>query len=298
MKYNKRIMFLCLTIMFVFTACSKHKHTFVDADCNNLAICSECRETTDEALGHTSVIGVCSRCGEIGDKELLATLNSNFEQMMEAGTPLFSCLSGIADLDANTQHERYLEADKYTDTMMCIYDKIITICANSEELKPIVYQTNLLKNTCPPPISGSDATALANQGILYQLHLQQLSSSCSYMSEIMGYLSGNGNQPAGIQYFEEVPDMATPDSIIYGISYKSTENAPGNIQYMYLIGDDETDAMLNYNLFISAIELGTGLKVDISDSMAMVFQNGNMVSVMMAGYDSSIGYFLTVSFQG
>lgn len=61
MKYDKRIMFLCLTIMFVYTVCSKHKHTFVDADCNNPANCSECRETTDEALGHTSVIGVFYR---------------------------------------------------------------------------------------------------------------------------------------------------------------------------------------------------------------------------------------------
>ena len=292
------VVFQIVLMTILLSACGMHNHQYMDATCEKPAICSECKETMGDALGHTSTVGICSRCGKTGNEELISALNTDFEQMIETGTHLFSCLAGIADLDANTQHERYLEANKYTDTMMCIYDKIITICENAEELKPIVYQTNLLKNTCPPPISGSDATALANQGILYQLHLQQLSSSCSYMSEIMGYLSGNGNQPAGIQYFEEVPDMATPDSIIYGISYKSTENAPGNIQYMYLIGDDETDAMLNYNLFISAIELGTGLKVDISDSMAMVFHNGNMVSVMMAGYDSSIGYFLTVSFQG
>ena len=56
--------------------------------------------------------------------------------------------------------------------------------------------------------------------------------------------------------------------------------------------------MLNYNLFLSAIETNTELKVDVSDSMVIVSQDGKMVSVMMAGNDVSIGYFLTVSFQG
>ena len=298
MKYNKRIMFLYLTIMFVFTACSKHQHTFVDADCNNPAICSECREITGEALGHTSAIGVCSRCGEIGNKELLATLNTNFGQMMEAGTPLFSCLSGVTDLDANIQYGQFLEADKHTAAMASVYEEIIAVCTGYEELNGIVYQTNLLKSTCPPPISGSDATFLANQGVLYQLYLQQISSSCSYMSENLDYLAGNRDKQVEITYFEEVPNMPTPDSVIYGISYKSTENASGNIQYMYSIGDNETDAMLNYNLFLSAIETNTELKVDVSDSMVIVSQDGKMVSVMMGGNDVSIGYFLTVSFQG
>ncbi len=292
------IPFVYVLIATLLSACGTHQHTFVDADCNNPAICSECMETTGEALGHTSAIGVCSRCGEIGNEELLATLNTNFAQMMEAGTPLFSCLSGVADLDANTQYEQFLEADKYTAAMASIYEEIITVCTDFEELKGIVYQTNLLKSTCPPPISSSDATSLANQGVLYQLYLQQISSSCNYMSESLDYLAGNRDKQVEISYFEEVPNMPTPDSVIYGISYKTTENAVGNIQYMYLIGDNETDAMLNYNLFLSAIETNTELKVDVSDSMVIVSQDGKMVSVMMAGNDSSIGYFLTVSFQG
>lgn len=293
----KKIFATLVLINLCLTACTAHEHSFSEADCIHPATCTECGETTGEALGHTSSVGVCSRCGMVGNEELLATLNADFEHMMEAGNPLFSCLAGITDLDADKQYSKFLEADQCTKTMLNIYEEIIAACVNSEELNTIAYQTNLLKSTCPPPISGSDAMSLANQGVLYQLYLQQLSSSCRYISEYLNYFAGNGEPPAEITYFAEIPELPTPDTIIYGISYNSTQNAPGNVQYMYLLGDSETDAMLNYNLFLIAIEGNTSLKVDISDSMAMVYQNGNIVSVMMAGNDSSIGYFLAVSFQ-
>lgn len=294
---KRSIAFLIATMLILLSACRTHRHQYSDATCNHPAVCAECGETEGEALGHTSAIGVCSRCGEIGNEELLATINKNFEEMMEVGTPLFSCLSGISDLDASAQYEKFLEADQYTATMAGIYEKIVAVCADLEELDTIVYQTKLLKNACPPAISGSDATSLANQGVLYQLYLQQLSSSCCYISECLDYLAGNRERPEAIPYFEEVPQMPTPDAILYGISYHSTQTAPGNIQYMYLLGDSETDAMLNYNLFLSAIGANLEMEVDISDSMAILYQNGNMISVMMAGNDSSIGHFLAISFQ-
>lgn len=292
------IVLIFIQSLFLVSCGQPHNHLYSEADCVHPATCVECGATQGDALGHTSVIGACSRCGEVGNEDILATLNTKFEQMMDAGTPLFDCLTGVTALDDGTQYEKFLEADKYVAIMVSTYEEIISACANYEELNGIVYQTNLLRYACPPPISGSDATSLANQGVLYQLYLQQLSSSCSYMSECLAYLSGNGGQLAKVAYFEEVPDIPTPDSVIYGISYESTVNAQGNIQYMYLLGDSETDATLNYNLYLSAIEASTELQVDISDSMAMVSQNGNLVSAMMAGNDSSIGYFLTVSFRG
>lgn len=286
-----------IVISILFSACSTHQHQYLNATCNNPAICSVCNAPTGKALGHTSAVGVCSRCREIGNKELLTTININFERMMEAGTPLLSCLAGISDLDASAQYEKFLEADRYAATMASLYEEIVITCTDFEELYTIVYQANLLKKACPPAISGSDTISLANQGVLYQLYLQQLSSSCSYISEYLDYLAGNRDNSEEISYFEEVPELPTPDAIIYGISYLSTQNASGNIQYMYLLGDSEADATLNYNLFLSAIEANTELTVDISDSMTTLSQNGNMVSVMMAGNDPSIGYFLTISFR-
>ncbi len=297
MKNTKLMLFLFVMLMFIFTACGKHQHIFNDVDCQNPAVCLECKETIGEALGHTAVIGVCSRCGEIGNEELLNMLNTNYEQMTEIGTILFSCLSDVNALDDNMQYENFLKADKYIIKMASIYEKMLMVCMDYEELDTITYQLKLLKNSCPIPISDSDATSLINQKFLYSLYLQQLSSSCSYISESLDYLTGNRKQQATILYFEEVSDMPTPDSIIYGIWYDTTKNDSGNIQYTYLIGDNEIDAMLNYNLYLHAIESGSELKVDISDSMAMIYQNGKMVSVMMAGNDTSKGYFLTISFR-
>lgn len=291
------VVLISIQSLFLASCGQLHSHVYSAADCIHPATCIECGATHGDALGHTSVIGTCTRCGEIENEDILATLNTDFLQMMEVGTPLFDCLSGITALDASIQYEKLLEADKYSAMMISIYEEIISVCANYKELNTVAYQTNLLRNTCPPSISGSDATSLANQAVLYQLYFQQLSSSCSYLSESLDYLAGNGEQPGEVAYFEEIPDIPTPDSIIYGISYHATQSAPGNVQYMYLLGESETDATLNYNLFLLAIEANTELKVDISDSMAIIYQNGNMVSAMMAGNDTSVGYFLTVSFQ-
>lgn len=91
--------------------------------------------------------------------------------------------------------------------------------------------------------------------------------------------------------------MPTPDSIIYGITYDSEKTDSGVKQFMYLIGNNESDANMNYNIYLSAVEMNESLKVEITDTYAYVTKNGNMVSAMMAGTDSIKGYFLIVSFQ-
>lgn len=288
----KRIMVIaCVLATLCLTACGAHEQSVSVDESIPQVTYTECNEMENETLGRTSLDD------KMGNEEVLAALNTNFERMIEAGTPLFSCLSGITELDVGAQYEHFLEADKCTAIMEMIYEEIIANCTGYEELNTVLYQTKLLKHACPPAISGSDATSLANQAVLYQLYLQQLSSGCSYLSESLDYLVGNREQPEEITFFEEVPEVPVPDSVMYGISYHSKQNAPGNIQYMYLLGDSETDAMLNYTLYLSAIQMDSELKVDISDSMAMVSLNGNMVSLMMAGNDPSLGYFLAVSFQ-
>lgn len=293
----KRTLAAFVLVSLCLTACGTHKHIFSEADCIRPATCTECGETADEALGHTASVGICQRCGVIQNEGILVQLNDLFADIMEQGTALIECTSEIGTMSEQLQYEQFLEADKHTATTTSTYEEILSTCAGFEELNTIVYQTNLLKNACPPPVSGNDATSLANQAVLYQLYFQQLSSSCSYLSESLDSLAGNGEHPREVAYYEEVPSIPAPDSIIYDISYHSTQNAPGNVQYMYLLGDSETDATLNYNLFLAAIKMNTELQIDISDSMAIIYQNGNMVSVMMASNDPSIGYFLAVSFQ-
>lgn len=297
---KKLILCACLTALAtcrVLTAYAEHQHTYSEANCKNAAVCSECGETIQEALGHTSSVGVCLRCGNVQNEDLVNTLNTCFAEIMDIGNNLISCVSCIADLDDDTQYNKFQIADGYVSDMKNLYSSIIASCKNISELDNLVYQITLLQNSCPDAIQGNDATSLANQTFLYQLYLQQISSSFNYFSEYMDYLAGNRDLPEGTQYFEEVKTMPTPDSIISGITFDSAKTDSGVKQYMYLIGDNEDDANLNYNIYLSAVELADDLKVEITDSFSYVEKDESMVSVMMAGTDALKGYFLIVSFQ-
>ena len=115
-------------LVTVLSSCGAHQHQYTKATCDNPAFCSLCGETNGGALGHTSVIGVCSRCGTIGNEELLTEINSMFTEVMDVGTLLFSCLSDIIALNAIAQYNHFLEADKYTAIMVSVYEEIIEAC--------------------------------------------------------------------------------------------------------------------------------------------------------------------------
>ena len=54
---------------------------------------------------------------------------------------------------------------------------------------------------------------------------------------------------------------------------------------------------MNYNNYLSAIDLEPTLEYELAESYAIVTKDGNMVSAMMAGTDPQKGYFLIISFQ-
>lgn len=161
----------------------------------------------------------------------------------------------------------------------------------------MLFQLKILDHSSPNPIGGKDATSINNQKILYQLHLKQLSSSFTYLSEYMDYLAGKKSKPAGVEYFKKVPEMPTPDTVMYEITFDSKKTDSGVNQYMYLIGDTEEDANMNYNAYIVALGTVDGLSVEITSDVVYVKKNGTMVSAMMAGTDSQKGRFMIVSFQ-
>lgn len=142
-----------------------------------------------------------------------------------------------------------------------------------------------------------DSTAINNQKVLYQLHLKQISSSFSYLSNYMDYLAGNSSKPDSESYFKELPDMPTPDTVMEEIVYDSEKTDSGVKQYMYLIGDTEEDANMNYNAYIVSLGVCDNLSVDITSNIVYVTKNGTMVSAMMAGTDPVKGRFMIVSFQ-
>lgn len=287
----------CVVLLTGLSACSRHEHSYAEADCVNPAVCSKCGETLGDALGHTTIVGVCGRCGEVQNKGVVESLNMDFARIMDAGNELIASMADISALDLDERYTRFQEADQYVEAMHDLYGDAINLCSTEGALDGLSYQLALLRNACPGRLVGADSASLANQAVLYQLYFQQICSSFSYLSEYMDWLAGTRDMPSGEAYYEEAPRMPTPDSVIYGITYDSEKTDSGVKQYMYLIGDNESDANMNYNIYLSAVSSCDGLEVEITDTYAYVTENGMMMSAMMAGTDASMGYFLIVSFQ-
>lgn len=297
-KMKKLILFVVCCTVVCLSSCGAHDHTFAAADCTTPATCTECHETEGNPLGHTSTVGVCRRCGKIQNEEVMRTLNSSFTIVMDEGSAVIEDIADIGSLTNATRYSRLAEADEHTGKIVMELNDIIRTCGTEEELDRMAFQAHLLLNVCPSSLSGESDTAIANQIILYQMFLQQLSSSFHYLSQDLDYLAGNCDRPAKVAHYSEIPDMPTPESIIYGISYDSQKIDSGVVQYMYLIGADEADANLNYNIYLRALEAEGRLTYDISDNgYVLVMQSGTMVSAIMAGNDPQTGYFMIVSFH-
>lgn len=261
MKIKKRIILLaCLCSMGLMASCGKQSATPANAVEANTNVTEE--------------------------------VNSALTEIMNSGKGIMSCLS-----DMDSEYESLKQADKYASSMKSQCLHLIEICQSQKNLQGMLYQTKILENSIPTPIADDDPISINNQKALYQIHLQTISSSFNYFAEYLSYLNGEIECPSGEKYYAEVPEMTTPDSVIYDITYDSKKTESGVIQYMYILGKDETDAMLNYNAYLKALTLSELLSVDISDNAAYVSKDDTMVSAMMAGNDSEKGYFLIISFQ-
>ena len=289
-------LFLLSCLIFAMSACGAHNHSYSDADCVSPAVCSSCGTEIAPPLGHTVKVGVCSRCGEVQNEKLLAVINTDFAKIMDEGRKLFPCIADIPTLDSNEQFKAFQIADSYTQKMREQYSDIINACSSEEELCFLVYQTKLLDAASPPKISGADAAFLANNAVLYQMYLQQISSSFNYLSIEMDRLAGNSNEANMVGFFDEAPEIPTPDSVIFDITYDSKKVESDIVLYTYLLGEDETTATMNYNNYLSAVDMSDNLSVSIEDTYCYISRNGTTVSVMKAGEDDEKGYFLTVSF--
>ena len=175
------------------------------------------------------------------------------------------------------------------------YQEIIKFCKDNSSYEDISYQSQLLSHIIPMPIS-NDEVSIDNAEILYQMYFQQLSSSFLYFAEDTEYINNNEPLTKRITFFEAVPQMARPDTIIYGISALDEKTEDGVLKFTYKLGENETDAQMNYNLYLIALGMDTGLTLQFDGTAAYVYDGKDMVSAIMAGEDTEIGNFFMVSF--
>ena len=269
-KRNLLILICCLSLLV--TACSAQTSLSTDTSPSSASVSQESRE------------------------EKITSITERFSAVMETGDKLFPCINEIAAAQEKDKYGLFQKADAYAAEMDDGLSEIDNLCQDMSEFEFMRYQIRLAQNATPSSIPDSDKTSVANQAVYYQLYLNQLSSSFNYLSEEMKSLRENTASSNQVTYYAEVTEMPTPDSIIYDISFISKKQESGVIQYMYSIGADEYSANMNYNNYIAAIDMCSGLSTNIDSNMTTVLKNGTMVSAMMAGTDNSLGYILIVSF--
>lgn len=128
------------------------------------------------------------------------------------------------------------------------------------------------------------------------MYFQQMASSFSYLSEDMKHISEGEELVPLIAYFDEMAKMPEPDTIIYDVTFSGKETQDGVVKYTYNSGNDSTDAQMNYNLYLIAIGMDSGLTLQFDNAAAYVYDGDEMVSALMAGADDNIGNFFMVTF--
>lgn len=224
------------------------------------------------------------------------TFVSAFERIESSGANLLSCFEDYLKMNSSAKYATVKKAEEYTKIMESEYDDIIEHYQDYAQLENIVYQVRLLKNLIPQPIDNTEQ-ALNNAAVLYQLYFQQISSSFSIIASNINDIEKGQNISHVVGYYDELNNMPMPDTMIKGIDFLSKVKEDGIIKYTYISDKDNTNAQLNYNLFLIAVGMDTGLSLKFDENAAYVYKESTMVSAIMAGNDAELGNFFMVSFQ-
>ena len=225
----------------------------------------------------------------------LSTIIDSFESIEKNVADLIVCFEGYTDMNPSDKYEAVKKAETYTKMMKADYDDFIDHYQGNGQLENIVYQIRLLKNIIPQPIDNSEQ-ALNNAAVLYQLYFQQISSSFSIIASNIDDIERKQDISYFVGYYDELKNMPMPDTMIFGIELSSKVKEDGIIKYTYILDTDNVNAQLNYNLFLIAVGMDTGLSLTFDGNAAYVYKENIMVSVIMAGKDDKLGNFFMVSF--
>ena len=264
---NKTILLVLLFLTIVITGCTTKQQTPIDND-------------------STQLHDINATLAEIED----ALINIETE-----GDSLVSYFQNYLELDNESKLKVVQSAETSNEKLRCEYDRILALTNDVEPLQNISYQIRLLRNLIPQPVT-NDLKSLNNAVVLYQLYFQQLSSSFSIIASNIDDIGKEQNISYSVGYYYELKNMPMPDTMIMGIEFSSKVKENGIIKYTYISDKDNTNAQLNYNLYLVAVGMDTGLSLKFDGAAAYVYKENTMVSAIMAGNDAKLGNFFMVSF--
>lgn len=229
---------------------------------------------------------------EVSNEDSVFDISDSISIIIDNGNQIVQSVENINDMDQAKQFDRLCQAERYAAVISDEISDVLERYDGNREVQNVIYQLKLIQHITPQTIK-NDSTSIKNAIVLYQMYLQQLSSSFSLISV---YTDPNNNSTdSGKEVFAENSQMPIPSSIIFGISFIDSLSEDDVIKYTFNSGDD-LDAMMNYNLYLIALGMDTGLTLSFDGSAVYIYDGSNMVSVIMAGNDAEIGNFFFVSF--
>ena len=275
----------------------EHVHSFTKAECENASVCTECGLENEPALGHTAAIGVCSRCGEIVDKEHLEKLRQDMMTVAEIGSQIPGHFMNIDDKGAAEHYSAFTASDPLINEYNEALEHVLEDCEGYDELSFMAYQIQLMMNRTPGETTSAEYNYLADKTDEFIHFLIQFASSINYCTDEINALYGKkGTLIGNVRYFEEVKEMPLPDNAVYNINYLSEDSGSGEKRYHYVIADDSDHYDSNFQNYLFLLDHSGWLSVEKNGSEYHVIKNGRPVSVIRYEKNTDSQPVMTVVF--
>jgi len=134
-------------------------HAWIDADCVNPKTCSVCGLTEGNALGHSVGVGLCKKCNQLVNEQLILDINNAFSSWDKQHEYASSFVNTA--LDSRTLYGQYINCDtaiKYLKNGKTYIDNIILLCGDYKELASLKSQVKISRDTMPTSVSESSSS--------------------------------------------------------------------------------------------------------------------------------------------
>lgn len=132
---KKKISVLLGVILVVSISGCKHEHTFTEATCTKPKICTECGERSGKVLGHTCEFGLCKRCNELQNYDLVTEIDSKLKEAENTTNIALYLISG--GIDETSIYSNICEGLQYYKEAKTLYEEIYALCGDYKELSTV-----------------------------------------------------------------------------------------------------------------------------------------------------------------
>ena len=169
-KIKRLYLFLSLSLIaMMMFGCSKNDenkqirekevkcdHVWIEADCENPKRCEKCGEIEGESLGHTTDFGICERCAQMVNENLLYDIQEASGMLNDSVNSINEQINKINYNSVESAYAGVKAAEQYIPDVKESIDKYITVCEKSSKLDTLKTYLYNLKDSIPDELNSND----------------------------------------------------------------------------------------------------------------------------------------------